>query len=194
MPHTFSQPDIADYLLRFIAQQDFATAKHSLNVKMIAVQFAENLDCSSQFIQNLSTAALLHDIGKMIIPKNVLHKPGRLTEAEFEIMKEHSQNGFNFLRSITQLNHIAEAVLYHHEQYNGQGYPKGKAGKDIPLMSRILTIVDVYEAITADRVYRKAMTPEEAIKVLHDGRGIQFDPKLVTVFLQNIYRFDLKQE
>ncbi|MDR3588678.1 MAG: HD-GYP domain-containing protein [Negativicutes bacterium] len=178
--------EIADYLLRFIAKQDIAIARHSWNVKSIAVNLAHNLDLSAEVSQELSTAALLHDIGKLIIPRRILHKPGKLTEAEFEIIKEHSPNGFHFLKAISQLEHIAEAVLYHHEKFDGSGYPEGRAGEDIPLISRILTIADVYEATTADRVYRKAMTREMALAILYDGRGTQFDPSMVDIFLKNI--------
>lgn len=186
MHRTFSSFDITDYLLRFIARQDISIATHSLQVKNIAVEFAMTLGFSPELIRHLSTAALLHDIGKLIIPRNILHKPGKLTHSEFEIIKQHSQNGFNFLKTINQFHPIAEAVLCHHEKFNGGGYPEGKGSQDIPLLSRILTIADVYEATTADRVYRRAMTQKDALQILADGKGSQFDPILVAAFLKYI--------
>lgn len=179
-----SKLDITAYLLNLIARHDPCTAKHAYNVENIAVQFAKKLGLSAQYIQDISTAALLHDIGKMAVPKQILNKSGNLTVTEFEIIKKHPEDGFNFLKTIDQFDHIAEAILYHHEKFDGNGYPYGKAGEAIPLISRILAISDVYEAITSNRVYRKAMTQEEARRVISNGKGTHFDPVLVDIFLK----------
>lgn len=170
------------HFLTLLAQHDQCTAAHSYNVERIAVNFAMKLNLSYQIIQDISTAALLHDIGKIKIPKKILRKPAKLTETEFEIIKKHSEYGFEILKATDQLKDIAEAVLYHHEKINGEGYPMGKDGRNIPLVSRILSIADVYESITSDRVYRKAMTQKEALQVMYDGRGTHFDSILVSKF------------
>lgn len=170
------------YLLTLLTKHDQCTATHSYNVERIAVNFAIKLNLSSQSIQDISTAALLHDIGKIKISKEILRKPAKLTENEFEIIKKHSEYGFEILKATDQLKDIAEAVLYHHEKFNGEGYPMGKDGRNIPLVSQILSIADVYESITSDRVYRKAMTQKEALQVMYDGKGTHFNSTLVSKF------------
>jgi len=178
-----TKSEIINHLLNLISQHDMDTARHSYKVASMAVAFAIKLNLSLQIIEDTSTAALLHDIGKIKIPKNILNKPGKLTENEFQLIKKHSQYGFDILQNINQLKHIAEAVLCHHEKFNGKGYPSGKAGNEIPLIAQILSIIDVYEAITSDRVYRKAMTQKEAFQVIYDGMEIHFNSKLVKKFL-----------
>lgn len=141
---------------------------------------------SNEVIKRLASASLLHDIGKLSVPGTLLNKPAPLTEAEFAIVKRHSAAGAALLQGIDPLNHITEAVLYHHERFDGTGYPEGKAGEKIPLMARILAISDVYEATTADRAYRRAMTPQAAKEILLSGKGTHFDPVLVDVFASHI--------
>ncbi len=178
-----SRLEISQYLLSLINKHDVGTAKHSCNVANIAVNFAKKLNLSSQKIQNISTAALLHDVGKIKIPRHILNKPERLTESEFDIIKKHSQYGFEILKQIKPLQNIAEVVHCHHEKFNGGGYPGGKAREEIPLVAQILSIADVYEALTSDRIYRKAMTQAEAYNIIDSGRETHFDPMLVNVFL-----------
>jgi putative nucleotidyltransferase with HDIG domain len=178
-----SKLEISHHLLSLINKHDVGTAKHSCNVANIAVNFAKKLNLSSQKIENISTAALLHDIGKIKIPRHILNKPEKLTDSEFEIIKKHSQYGFEILKQIKPLQNIAEVVHCHHEKFNGGGYPGGKAGSEIPLIAQILSIADVYEALTSDRIYRKAMTQIEACKVIDCGRETHFDPMLVNIFL-----------
>ena len=175
--------EITNYLLALIHQHDVDTAKHSYNVANIAVRFARKLNLSSQMIKDISVAALLHDIGKIKIPRQILNKPEKLTKSEFEIMQRHSQYGFVILNKIGPLQDIAEAVCCHHEKFDGNGYPSGKAGDQIPLMAQILSITDVYEALTSDRTYRKAMTQKEAFQVINSGRENHFNPELVNIFL-----------
>jgi putative nucleotidyltransferase with HDIG domain len=182
----FTRTDIVDYLLRFISQHDQEIANHSRGVEEFAVELARSLGLPVPTIQNISIAALLHDIGKLMIPQEILNKPGKLTLYEYELVKEHSENGFNFLKVLDFLNPmVADAVYAHHERYDGSGYPGGKAGEDIPFMARILTIADVYESITTDKVYRPAMTQKEAIDVLLEGRGTHFDPVLINIFINS---------
>lgn len=178
-----TKSEIINHLLNLINQHDAGTAKHSYKVANMAVAFAIKLNLSLQTIEDITTAALLHDIGKIRIPKNILNKPGKLTGNEFQIIKKHSQYGFEILKNTNQLRHIAEVVLCHHEKINGKGYPAGKTGKEIPLIAQILSIIDVYEAITSDRIYRKAMTQKEAFQIIYDGMGTHFNSTLVKKFL-----------
>jgi len=178
-----SKSESINCFLSKLVRYDSCTFRHCCKVEKIAVKLAIRLKLSPIIIQKLSTAALLHDIGKIAIPKNILQKPGKLTAAEFDIIKQHSEAGFALLNATDQLKDIAEAVLYHHEKFNGEGYPTKIAGNHIPLISRILCIADVYEAITSDRVYRSAMTEVEALQVICQGAEIHFDPSLVKAFL-----------
>ncbi|MBP2661938.1 MAG: metal dependent phosphohydrolase [Firmicutes bacterium] len=183
----FPKSEVIAYLFQLIVNYNLSTAKHSCRVEKLAVGFAIRLGLSFQIIQLMSAAALLHDIGKIIIPKKILNKPEKLTKHEFEIIKQHPENGYHLLKKIDplhQLENLAEAILFHHERYDGTGYPCGKAGDEIPLVARILSIADVYEAITSNRVYHKAMTQKEAKKIIGEGKESHFDPYLVDVFLR----------
>jgi putative nucleotidyltransferase with HDIG domain len=179
-----SEEEITNYFLKLISEYDFYTAEHCYKVEKLAAKYAKKIGLSDEVIQEVSVTALMHDVGKMIIPKEILCKPCKLTNREFNIIKSHAEGGYNILKKIPQLNYIAENVLYHHEQFNGMGYPRGRMGAKIPLISRILTIVDVYEAITSDRVYRKAMPIDQAEKTICEGKGTTFDPVLVDAFLE----------
>ena len=184
----FSRSKAIAYLFELIVKHNPSTAKHSCRVEKLAVGFAVKLGLSFQTIQLVSMAALLHDIGKIITPKEILNKPGKLTKNEFEIIKLHPENGYHLIQKIGQLHQLeslAEAILFHHEKYNGTGYPYGKAGDEIPLVARLLSIIDVYEAITSNRVYHKAMTQKEAKKIIFKGKEIHFDPYLVDAFFAN---------
>ena len=182
-----TKSETINHLLNLISQHDTGTARHSYKVANLAVAFAIKLNLPFQTIEDTLTAALLHDIGKIKIPKNILNKPGKLTENEFQIIKKHSRYGFDILKNTNQLMNIAEVVLCHHEKINGTGYPNGKAGKEIPLIAQILSIIDVYEAITSDRTYRKAMTRKEAFQVMYDGMETHFNSTLVKIFLLGGY-------
>ncbi|MEN6412136.1 MAG: HD-GYP domain-containing protein [Veillonellales bacterium] len=180
-----TMPEIVSSFLSLIADYDRYTAEHSFKVQRLAMELAAGLDLAAPIIQDISDAALLHDIGKMKISNTILTKPGKLTHSEFEIIKRHPEYGYQILNGSRQLHHIAKIVLHHHEKFNGTGYPSGSSGEGIPLISRILTLADVYEAITSDRCYRKAMSPQESLKVIREGSGTWFDPVLVDVFFRN---------
>lgn len=174
--------EITDYFLQLINVYDPYTAEHCYKVEKLAVQIAKKIGFSKEVLQEISTAALLHDIGKMLIPKKILCKPDKLTFEEFAIMQKHAAIGYKFVRTIPKIQYVAENILYHHECFNGRGYPTRKAGTDIPLISRILTIADVYEAITSDRVYRRALPEKEAAEIILKGKATIFDPTLVDIF------------
>ncbi|NPA24275.1 MAG: bacteriohemerythrin [Deltaproteobacteria bacterium] len=146
-------------------------------------------------VKEIAQVTPLHDIGKVGIPDNILGKPGRLTEEEFEIMKEHSTIGGNLLSDIyiktgSQTMRIAfEVAMYHHERWDGGGYPAGLVGNSIPIAARIMAVADVYDALTSERVYKKAFSHEKSRKIMVEGRGTHFDPRLIDAFLALEDRF-----
>jgi putative two-component system response regulator len=133
----------------------------------------------------LQTCARFHDIGKIGIPDRILQKPGKLTPEEYAIIKQHTEIGGNIIRNILvpNIESLAHIVEHHHERYDGKGYPAGLIGDNTPLLSRIIAIVDTYDAITSRRSYREANTSEYALECIASGRGTQFDPELSDLFL-----------
>jgi HD-GYP domain-containing protein (c-di-GMP phosphodiesterase class II) len=154
------------------------------------MKMGEVLDFDKEDMDELSYAAVLHDIGKIAIPDAILGKPAKLTEEEFEIMKTHTTKGYEILKSADQYTDLAKYALTHHEKFDGTGYPNGTKGEDIPLISRIIAIADAYEAMTADRPYRKAQPLSFALDQLNKYKGKQFDPKLVDLFVDKVIPFD----
>jgi HD-GYP domain-containing protein (c-di-GMP phosphodiesterase class II) len=131
-------------------------------------------------------AGLFHDVGKIGIPDNILNKPGKLTDHEFNVMKSHPEVSVEILNPLSRVEFYARlipGVLHHHERFDGRGYPDGVKGEEIPLYSRIILVADTYDAMTSSRAYRKGLAPEIAYKELKDFAGRQFDPKLVEIFL-----------
>jgi putative two-component system response regulator len=150
-------------------------------------------------IESVVSSARLHDVGKMVIPDSILNKPGKLTEEEFEIMKTHSSEGANIIDKAISRTGNAEFLLnakkiaaYHHEKWNGIGYPYGLAGEDIPLQGRIMAIADVYDALAAERPYKKAFTHDEAVDIIVRDSGKHFDPKIVDCFIRVKDSFERK--
>jgi HD-GYP domain-containing protein (c-di-GMP phosphodiesterase class II) len=136
----------------------------------------------------LVVSAILHDIGKIAVPEQILDKPGKLTDEEFDIVKKHSQTGADIIASIPSYETILPGILHHHERWDGKGYPKGLQGENIPLFARIICIADVYDALTEDRPYRKAWSEEEVLKFFEEQKLKMFDPELVDIFL-NFLKF-----
>ena len=166
-----------------IEAKDHYTGEHAESMISIVTEIGKRLDLSVNVIENLKHAAVLHDLGKIGIPDNILHKKGELTKEEYEIIKKHPQIGAEIIRAIHFLRELVPLILYHHERYNGAGYPAGLKGEEIPLGARIVAIADVYQALVSDRPYRKAYSNEEALKIIKDGSGTQFDPEIVEAFL-----------
>ena len=159
---------------------DDYTYNHSLNVTVLSVVLATELKMSRDTIYELAVGALVHDTGKMFIHKDILNKPGKLTPEEFEQIKKHSELGYNYLRDNPDIPESAKiATLQHHEQYNGNGYPGGLVGDAIHLFGRIISVADVYDALSSDRPYRKAMLPSDAVEYIMSGYGTMFDPTIV---------------
>lgn len=169
-------------LAKLIGNRDQYTGEHSARVRDLALAIGKELKLPAALLGELAIAAVLHDIGKIGIPEQILNKTGKLTESEYAIIQKHPQLGYDALVNIKQLEKVAGYILYHHECYDGRGYPSQKAGEEIPLISRILSVADVYEAITSDRVYRKAMNLEQTMMVMRAGRGTKFDPEVLDAF------------
>ena len=172
-------------LVNALDARDTETEGHSERVTYYTLELAKNMGIKDEkFLKTLKIAALLHDIGKIGIPDGILRKPGKLTEEEWQIMKQHPMLGYKILKNIKQLKDVAEIVLHHHERYDGTGYPAGLKGEEIPLGSRIFSVADTIDAMTSDRPYRKALSFEETAEELKKWSGKQFDPKVVEAFFK----------
>ncbi len=165
---------------------DPATAKHALRSMFFAERLAREIGLSAKKIENLKTASLLHDLGKLAVDPGVLFKKGKLTQGEFAHVKKHLVWGADLLRRMYFLKDIVAIMCSHHENYDGRGYPDGISGENIPLEARILSVADIYEALTADRPYRDAFSTEEAIAIMEYEKGHKLDPQLTDVFLAMI--------
>ena len=163
--------------------RDHYTGNHSKKVQKYTLALAKALKLEAGEVTKLSNCALLHDIGKVGIGNEILNKPDKVDEKEMEILKTHSRVGATILARAPQFACCAPIILYHHERYDGSGYPEGLKGEEIPLGARILAIADAFAAMTSERPYSKALPIEEALEELKRGAGTQFDPKLVDVFL-----------
>ena len=166
--------------------KDENTSQHSIRVSEYSVLIAERLGFNEQECSELKKTALLHDIGKIAIPDRVLNKPDRLTDEEYEIMKSHVTKGANILKNFKLIDRVDEGALYHHERYDGRGYVYGLKGEEIPIRARIISLADAFDAMTANRVYRKRLDMEQVLGELERGRGTQFDPVLVDILLNLI--------
>jgi diguanylate cyclase (GGDEF)-like protein/putative nucleotidyltransferase with HDIG domain len=166
-----------------VEARDSYTYGHSRKVSTYAVALAEAIGLHPNEVSRISTAALLHDIGKIGIPDKVLSKKGKFTAAEWEVMKAHPQLGANIVGNVPRLVPCLPAILYHHEHYDGTGYPEGLKGDNIPLEARILIIADAFDAMISPRPYRDASSREKAVEELRRSAGTQFDPDLVEVFI-----------
>ena len=160
------------------------TDNHTERVAINAVKIGEKLGLDLSQIDELKIAAELHDIGKIGIPEDILMKKGKLTEKEFEIIKTHPEKSYRIIKASSELKGVAEATLYHHERWDGKGYPLGLKGEEIPLLSRIISVCDAYDIMTRGRVYKSAISKDEALKELLRCSGTQFDPKVVEEFVK----------
>lgn len=169
--------------------RDQYTKGHSERVTDMAVQIAKEMDLGTEEIRNLRLAGMLHDIGKIAIPDNILLKPAGLTMTEFADIKTHPQKGEELLKPITFLEEIIPHIKQHHERYDGKGYPNGFAREEISLLARILAVSDAYDAMTSSRPYRTPLTEDVAVKEIVQNKGTQFDPEVVDAFLRVIVKF-----
>ncbi len=167
-----------------IDAKDPYTCGHSDRVARVAVRIAQELGCDARQVDTVYLSGLLHDVGKIGIDDEVLRKPGKLTEAEYEHIKSHAEIGFKILNDIKQLDEVLPVVLHHHEQWDGRGYPQGLAGESIPLLARIVAVADSFDAMGSDRPYRQGMSDEKLDAILRDGSGKQWDAQVVEAFFR----------
>jgi len=170
-----------------VEAKDRYTHGHSENVMKYTVVLAKYLGLPEAELENVKYAGLLHDIGKIGVSELILNKPGRLTPSEFDEIKKHPALGANIIADVPFLRPLVPMVLHHHEFYDGNGYPNGIKGEQIPFGARILSVADAYEAMTSDRPYRRSLSQATALEILSSGKGKQFDPRIVDTF-QDILR------
>ena len=159
------------------------TEEHGQRLGDFCQMIGRELQLSQSDLDDLQLLSKLHDIGKIGIDDHILNKPGKLDEEEWKIMKQHPEIGYRIVMTTPQLSHIADHILYHHERWDGKGYPAKLKGEEIPLLARILSVADAFDAMTEDRIYRRALSREEAIKEIKDNAGSQFDPKIAQIFI-----------
>ncbi len=175
-----------------IDAKDEYTRGHSRRVSEYSAAIAEKLGMSPDEVSNIRWVALLHDIGKIGVPDAVLNKPGRLTNEEYQMMKQHTVIGGEILKDIGMLKGIDVGARYHHERYDGKGYPDGISGEDIPYIARIIAVADAYDAMTSNRIYRKHLHEEKVMNELKAGLGTQFDPKAGQALIELLQKGELE--
>ena len=166
--------------------KDHYTGEHVENTVHYATEIARELNLPTEEVELIKQAAMLHDLGKIGISESILLKKGKLNKKEFEEIKKHPQIGADIIRPIQFLHGLIPFIFYHHERWDGKGYPSGIKGEDIPLGARIIAIADVYQALISDRPYHKAFTKEEAVNIIKEASGTQFDPHITSIFLKII--------
>lgn len=175
-----------DTIISTLHEKNKREEQHSHRVSMLCQSLGHSIGLSDEEIQELKSIGLLHDIGKIAIDENILNKPGKLTKDEWEEIKRHPEVGYRILSTVNHMSEMAELVLAHHERWDGSGYPKGLEREQIPLQSRIISIVDAYDAMTSVRSYGSAMPKKDAIQELKKNAGTQFDPEIVKVFIEKV--------
>lgn len=163
--------------------KDLNTGVHSTRLAEWALHVGGELGLSEKDLKDLEVAALLHDIGKVGIPDAILNKPGKLTTEEYELMKKHPEYGWAVLRQVPGMEQASLLILHHHESFDGKGYPGGLSGQEIPVGSRIVSVIDAFDAMVSSRPYRQGLPFEEAERRLFEASGTQFDPDVVAHFV-----------
>ena len=183
---------IVENLRMVLEEKTGETRNHCNRMSELSQIIGEKMEFQAFEIANLKLLSLLHDIGKTAIPEGILLKPGKLDEHEVSIMQKHSEIGYRIANTMPELVPIAEGILCHHERWDGMGYPQGLVGDKIPIIARIVSVLDTYDAMTNDRPYRKALSAEEAVEELKRCSGNQFDPEVVDLFLNNLLSGSIK--
>ena len=175
--------ELISSMVKLLEVYDKYTSGHSESVAQLAVEIAQEMNLEEEKINSVYWAGMVHDIGKLLVPLEILNKPSQLTDEEYEMIKNHPQWGYEALHKSEVLKNIAEYVLYHHEKWDGSGYPEGLKGEEIPVIARILGVADAWDAMTSTRSYRSALAEEKAIKEIKENKGTQFAPPVVEAFL-----------
>lgn len=175
---------IVNTIINTLNEKNKQEEQHPFRVSQLCKSIGKSIGLPEGKIEELQTAALLHDIGKIAIDENILNKAGKLTDDEYQEIKRHPEIGYRILNTINGMSEIAKYVLLHHEKWNGSGYPKGLKGESIPLAARIIAIADAFDSMISERNYRRAMPERFALEELKKNAGIQFDPELVNVFIE----------
>lgn len=176
--------EIIEAMVTAIEVKDKYTEGHARRVTEYAKQLAIYMRLSNEQVENVSAAAVLHDIGKIGIHSDILVKPGKLTKEEYDLIKEHPGFTKKILQNISGFSEVVDIAYMHHEYYNGLGYPQGLKGQEIPIESAIISVVDAFDSMTTDRSYRKALPDKKAYEIIKEERGKQFNPRVVDAFLQ----------
>ncbi len=173
----------SDVLMAMLAERDAATSSHSKATAVWARRLATAMGQDPESVEFVELCGLLHDLGKVSTPDAILNKPGPLNESEWTTMRDHSAAGARIVGQIPSLRRCSLIIRAHHERFDGKGYPDGLNGNAIPLEARIIAVADSFHAMVTDRPYRNAISPREAMKILEDGKGTQWDPKVVEAFM-----------
>lgn len=184
----YSFPEAVNDFVSAVEARDLFLRGHMRRVCELAVAIGDELHLSDTELRAASYAALLHDLGKLGMPESILHKPGRLTDEEFDVLKEHPARGFEMVASTQALRIAAPAIRWHHERLDGSGYPDALAADQIPIEARIIAVADVWDALTSDRVYRAAMAPEDAWAILDRERDTKLDSACVDALARVLVR------
>ncbi len=182
MKETFQS--MIEVLAELIELRDSYTGGHTERVKRYSLLIGERMGLDSRMIEALRLAAVLHDVGKIGVRDSILLKKERLDDEEYRLMSMHAQYGAKVLERVGNLDQVIEGIRHHHERYGGGGYPDGLKGDEIPVIARIISVADTFDAMTTTRPYRTALPPEEAIRELKEGAGRQFDPRVVDILIQ----------
>jgi diguanylate cyclase (GGDEF)-like protein len=183
LEHFSSKSAIVDSIMQTLQMRSHESQEHAVRMKLLTMHIADEMNLSEHEKQELSLVAVLHDVGKISVKDSILNKKGPLTENEWKEIRKHPETGYRILQNIPDLAHISKYVLLHHEKWDGTGYPHGLKGGEIPLLCRIVAVVDAFDAMTNDRSYRAAMSPEDACQEILNNSGTQFDPDVVEKFI-----------
>ncbi|MBA7516104.1 Cyclic di-GMP phosphodiesterase response regulator RpfG [subsurface metagenome] len=184
--------DTINTIGNIVEVKDPYTAGHQKNVSQIATFIAQEMKLSKEKIEGIRVSSLVHDIGKISVPAEILNKPIRLTEIEFNLIKDHSQVGYDILKSIEFPWPIAQIVFQHHERLDGSGYPQGLKGEDIIIEARIMGVADVIEAMSSNRPYRPALGIDAALEEISKNRGTFYDPEVVDICIKLFKKKEFK--
>ncbi len=178
------QLNIIAALQKLLEAKSEETIDHAFRININSIRIGKIIGLTDIELHELALLAALHDVGKIAIPDSIILKKEKLTPEEWEIMKKHSEIGYNLTQSIPELYHISDKILHHHEWWNGEGYPDGLSGEEIPLLSRVIAVVDAYDVMTSGRSYKKSFSHKKALGELQKFSGIHFDPHLVDIFIE----------